>query len=86
MTPDREAIEAEILARVSERGTGKTICPSEVARALAGQEGEWRALMREIRAAAATLMRKGHLVVTQKADRVDIETATGPVRLGLPPH
>jgi hypothetical protein len=86
MTPDREAIEAEILSRVGERGTGKAICPSEVARALAEQESEWRALMPEVRAAAATLTRKGHLVVTQKGERVDIETATGPVHLGLPPH
>jgi hypothetical protein len=86
MTPDKEAIEAEILARVSERGTGKTICPSEVACALAEQESEWRALMPKIRAAAAALVRQGHLIVTQKGQAVDIETATGPVRLGVPSH
>ncbi len=84
MTPDKEAIEAEILARGGERGTGKAICPSEVARAMAEQESERRALIPEIRAAAAALVRQGHLIVTQKGQSVDIETATGPVRLGVP--
>lgn len=48
--PSPERIAEEIIRRAMDRGVGKTICPSEVARALAD---DWRALMPEVRSVAA---------------------------------
>lgn len=78
--------EAEI-ARVLEalarrRGTGRSFCPSEAARALAPED--WRGLMPEVRRVAADLQRAGRLQATQKGRPVDPDTARGPIRLGLP--
>ena len=78
-----DAIEAAILAAVQQRGAGRSLCPSEVARALAPQD--WRPLMPAIRAAAGRLAAAGVVCVTQKGAIVDIETARGPVRLSLRP-
>ncbi len=68
---DRAAIAAEILHRTAERGAAKSICPSEVARALAPEEPAWRALMGEIRAAALALAREGRIEVLRKGRPVD---------------
>jgi hypothetical protein len=76
-----ERIEAEILRRVEARGEGKTICPSEVARALAGQD-DFRRLMPRVRESAAELADRGEIAVTQKGEPVDARTARGPIRLG----
>lgn len=63
------------------RGTGKTLCPSEVARALA--LGDWRALMPEVRRQADALAAKGEILVTQKGVVVSAVAARGPIRIGL---
>jgi hypothetical protein len=78
----RDAVEAAILEAVHRRGAGRTLCPSEVARAMAPDD--WRGLMPLVRAAAARLARQGAIAVTQKGAPVDAETARGPIRLGLP--
>jgi hypothetical protein len=74
--------EEKILELLAERDPGKTICPSEAARALAGDE-DFRPYMEPVREAAAALVRAGQLVVTQKGEEVEIGEARGPVRLGL---
>lgn len=71
-------IEAAILDAVAARGAGRSICPSEVARAL---DEDWRALMPQVRAAAARLSAAGRLRVTQRGAAVDALTARGPIRL-----
>jgi len=76
---ERARIAAAILELTAARGPDRTICPSEVARALAD---DWRALMPAVRAVAADLAEQGQVVVTQKGRRVDPRTARGPVRLG----
>jgi hypothetical protein len=77
-------IEAAILRLLHERGAGKTICPSEVARAVAGEdESAWRPLMEPVRAAAQQLVDKGSIVATQRGRTVNIATAQGPIRLRL---
>lgn len=73
-----------ILALCQERGGGKTICPSEVARRLTPEGGDWRALMPGVRAAAAALAGCGRLSVFQQGRAVAPGTARGPIRLGLP--
>ncbi len=77
--PSRTEIEAEIAAQLSARGAGRTICPSEVARALAE---DWRALMDDVRDVAGQMAARGEIAVTQKGRRVDAVKATGPIRLG----
>ena len=79
-----ERIEREILDQVEARGPDKTICPSEVARALA-PDGAHQDLMPHVREAAATLAERGDLAVTQRGKKVDARTAKGPIRLGLRP-
>lgn len=80
-SPDREAIAAAIRVLAHRRGRGKTLCPSEVARALA--PGDWRALMPEVRRTADKLAAAGEVVVTQKGKVVSACTARGPIRIGL---
>ncbi|MEM6761562.1 MAG: DUF3253 domain-containing protein [Pseudomonadota bacterium] len=74
-------IRKEILRQV-ERRAPRTICPSEVARALAAEETEWRALMPAVRAEAATLCAEGAIRATQRGAVVDPVDAKGPIRLG----
>ncbi|SDZ74092.1 DUF3253 domain-containing protein [Rubrimonas cliftonensis] len=78
---DNEAVREAILAALAMRGPGKSICPSEPARALAA---DWRPLMPQVRDAAARLADEGRLVVTQKGAPVDARAARGPIRLRPP--
>jgi hypothetical protein len=79
-TPDRAT--AAILDLLAERDPGKTICPSEAARVLAG-DGDFRPYMDPVREAACRLAKAGRIEVTQKGRRVDAAAARGPIRLGL---
>lgn len=79
--PDRAAIAALILEQTAARAPGRSVCPSEVARALAR---DWRPLMPEVRAVAAELADQGLVVATQRGRPVDPRTARGPVRLHRP--
>jgi hypothetical protein len=75
-------IESCILALLSERSVGKTICPSEVARRLApaqnGDDSLWRGLMPRVREVAFRLAAAGLLDVTQGGKTQDL--ASGPPR------
>jgi uncharacterized protein DUF3253 len=73
-----------ILELLERRGPGKTICPSDAARALAGNQ--FRPLMDTVRAAAADLVADGEIEVTQHGEVVDIASARGPIRLRLRRH
>jgi hypothetical protein len=79
-SPDRPA--AAILDLLGERDPGKTICPSEAARVLAG-DGDFRPYMEPVREAAGRLAKAGRIEVTQKGQRVDVADVRGPIRLGL---
>ena len=76
-------IEAEILELLERRDAGKTICPSEVARAVAGSDerSDWEPLMEVTRAAARRLVKAGQIVITQHGRVVDPDRAEGPIRL-----
>lgn len=63
------------------RRSGKTICPSEVARAVATET--WRDLMDDVRAVACQLADEGAIEVLQSGDVVDPRRARGPIRLRL---
>jgi hypothetical protein len=75
-------IEAEILRLLERRGEGKTICPSEAAKAVAGssERAEWEPLMGAVRAVGKRLVGEGKIVVTQKGRVVEGGTAKGAIR------
>ncbi|MCU0672044.1 MAG: DUF2256 and DUF3253 domain-containing protein [Myxococcota bacterium] len=77
-------IEALLLELVDARGAGKTICPSEVARAL--RPDEWREWMERVRQAARRLVTRGELAIYQGGHVVDPDHARGALRIGRPPH
>lgn len=77
-------IEQAIFALLDRREASASICPSEVARALASDDVAWRALMPAVRQVAAALAAKGMLRVTRGAAEVDATSKGGPVRLRRP--
>ena len=72
-----DQLEAEIIAMVSKRSS--TLCPSEVAQRLGGEE--WRRLVEPTRQAARRLVAKGELEILQRGKVVDPSYAKGPIRL-----
>ena len=79
--PTVDPIEASILSLVAARGTGKSICPSEVARAIK-PEG-WQSLMGLVRQAALRLARAGSIDILRKGKPVPPEKVRGVIRLRL---
>jgi len=78
------ALERAILRLLEERGAGKSLCPSEAARAVGGESPmAWEPLMTPARAAAQRLVAAGKVVITQRGQVVDGATARGPIRLRL---
>jgi hypothetical protein len=73
-------IAAEIIRQTTARGTQASICPSEVARALAV---EWRPLLGPVRRAAFDLARAGRIEVLRKGRPVDPDAVRGVIRLRL---
>jgi hypothetical protein len=73
-------IEAAIRGLLAARAEGKTICPSEAARAVFGDDA-FRPHMDDVRAVAFDLADRGALDVTQKGEVVDGRSARGPIRL-----
>ncbi len=77
---DRADAERAILELLARRDPGTTICPSDAARALGGDDG-FRPLMGLVRDAARTLVAGGSIEVTQRGRRVDLDDARGAIRL-----
>ncbi len=84
LSAEGKELETEILRLLAERAKGKTICPSEAARAVGGDDRvAWEPLMEPARAAARRLVAQGKIVITQDGTVVDGSTAKGPIRLRL---
>lgn len=77
-------LERTVLDLLARRAADATICPSEVARAVGGEQ--WRELMEPVRAAARRLVVAGEVEVTQGGLVVDPSTAEGPIRIRRPPR
>jgi uncharacterized protein DUF3253 len=75
-------IRAELMRQLEARGTEKSICPSEVARALAP---EWQSLMGRIRTVAVELSREQRIDILRKGKPVDSDGVKGVIRLRLKP-
>jgi hypothetical protein len=78
-----EALERSVLELLDGRAGRATICPSEAARAVGGDD--WRSLMEPARAAARRLVARGAVEITQGGRVVDPSTARGPIRVRRTP-
>ncbi|MFG6446226.1 DUF3253 domain-containing protein [Microbacterium sp. P06] len=76
--PDDD-LEAAILELLDKRAATSTICPSDAARAVGGEQ--WRDQMDAARAAARRLEAAGVVDITQGGEVVDPLTARGPIRI-----
>ncbi len=83
MALTREHAQAAIADLLAARDPGKTICPSEAARRLGGDDG-FRPLMPLVREAAAEMVARGELEVTQRGSVVEPASARGAIRLRRP--
>lgn len=76
----KKQIENAIMELLGERGPGKTICPSDVARRL--EPEDWRPLMPKVREAADGLRERKLVQVTQKGKAIaSAQEAKGPIRI-----
>lgn len=75
-----EELELAIRSLLASR-TG-TVCPSEAARRVGGEDEQaWRVLMEPARRAARRMVAAGEVEITQGGQVVDPATATGPIRI-----
>lgn len=86
-TPERQndidtQLRDQIVILVNERDVGKTICPSEVARAV--RPDDWRPLMKKVRQAAIRLADDGHISIYRKGKPIPTDQVRGVIRLGQP--
>ncbi|KYJ97055.1 DUF3253 domain-containing protein [Microbacterium sp. CH1] len=70
---------AATMRALTRKRADSSICPSDVARAVGGEE--WRGRMSDVRRVAADLASRDVVVVTQKGEPVQITDARGPVRI-----
>ena len=73
-----------IVEKLTARDASSSICPSEAARELGGDN--WRDLMQPVRDAAQDLVHSGTVIITQGSDTVDLETVKGPIRIRRGPN
>jgi hypothetical protein len=79
ISPTDRKLEDAIRTLLDTRARGSSICPSEAARAVGGDD--WRDLMEPARRAARRLMAAGEVEITQKGALVDPSRAKGPIRI-----
>ncbi|GGG46869.1 DUF3253 domain-containing protein [Chelatococcus composti] len=80
-----DQIAALMLSLAARCGPGKTLDPTEVARAYAGSHPDaWGPLMQPIRRIAVALAHEGRLVIYRKGKPVDPDDFRGIYRIGLP--
>ncbi|CAN7626632.1 DUF3253 domain-containing protein [Acidovorax sp. LjRoot194] len=77
-------IEDRIFVLLALRQPEATICPSEVALSLVGEDGAWRDHMPHVRQVAQALAQHHRLRVTRGGVPVSATAPGGPIRLGLP--
>lgn len=76
-----EAARDAAMALLASRREGATICPSEVARAIA-RDGHWREAMPQVHEAVDALLAKGSVQLSWKGEMM--ATRSGPYRIGRP--
>ena len=82
----QKELRVAMLQLLAERGAGRTVDPSEVARAVGGRHpDEWGPLMQPVRRIAIELMKAGRIVILRRGKPVDPDDFKGVYRLSLPP-
>ena len=85
---ERLTLEDTILRLCGEKGAGKSVDPTEVAKSFAAARGEddlaWRRWLSHVRGAAVGLARQGRLVIYRKGKPADPDDFRGVWRMGLP--
>ncbi len=71
----------QILAVLGRRGE-KTVCPSEIARLLAGKDGDWRSRMDEVHGAVDEMLGAGRIGLSWKGK--PMAARAGPYRIAAP--
>ncbi len=72
-------LEEAIRSLLDSRAADASICPSEAARRVGGDD--WRPLMERARRAARRLVAGGEVEICQRGRVVDPSTARGPIRV-----
>ena len=81
---ESDRLRAAILALAHDRGPESSICPSDAARAVAGDD--WRDLTEQSRSIAVELACDGDVAITQRGDVVDPRRPLkGPIRIRILP-
>lgn len=75
MTPHEDAV----LRLLSQRAPKTTICPSEAAREIAGDDGNWRMYMDDVHRAVDRLLEEGRITLSWKGEAM--EQRHGPYRI-----
>jgi Protein of unknown function (DUF3253) len=82
---DQNAIETTLLRLIAAHGPGKTLDPTEIARALGGDHPDgWGPLMQPIRRVAVALAEQGRVVILRKGKPADPRDFKGVYRLTAP--
>ena len=81
VSPVDQQLAVAIIELLERRPRSASICPSEAARAVGGDD--WRPLMEPARAAARRLVAEGRVEITQGGVAVDPSTAKGPIRIRM---
>ena len=87
-----DPVALKILALIAERDAGKTICPSDVARAIYDEKRKptdpkdgWRKYMNAVKQQALHLARIGEIDILRRGERQDpTKPIQGVIRLGPP--
>ncbi|MCZ8278818.1 MAG: DUF3253 domain-containing protein [Acetobacteraceae bacterium] len=74
-----EAITATMLRIAAERGPEKSLCPTDVARAVSAEN--WRPLLGAVRQVAAELARQGKIEILRKGKPISPDEIRGVIRL-----
>lgn len=87
-----DPVAGEILRQIGARGPGKSVCPTEVARAIAAARARpsdppdaWRRYLTAVRQQALNLARQGRIVILRKGKAQDPnKPVKGVIRLAAP--
>jgi len=79
VTTTDKALEATLVDLLAQGSAGATVCPSEAARVVGGED--WQKLQEPARRAARRLVATGEFEITQGGRVVDPSTARGPILL-----
>ncbi|EBA11568.1 DUF3253 domain-containing protein [Roseobacter sp. CCS2] len=79
-----QTLRRAILRLTADRGPNKTICPSEVARHVAGNDPDaWRPLMPQIKVVGSRLAGEGHVALKQGGQTIDPAAVRGAYRIAI---